>query len=462
MNDPIKCVRKCVSVSDAKPKISSSNDKTRLAYWRRRIFKPLYRQDGQKLHGPNFCVEIQHTEILHNLIGEGGKAKTKTKRVRWSLGPGEREAAAARARAIYLHLIANGWDSTITRFKPESTPEPDPSIGAFIAAASRVADLQPKTLRAYASALRKIASDIAGLSPHYGSGKRRAKWLERVHAQRLSLLSSANVQKWKRDFLSRAGQDPLKQRSRRVSANTYLRLAKSLFSPAIIKQLDLELPDPLPFANVQFEPKQNTKYRSDFDIVTVIAAAREELALAAPELFKIFCLACFAGLRRREIDLLPWSAFRWDQGVLRIETTTHFGAKTEDSLGDIPLDGQVLELFRGYLARTQSAPQFVIESAEPPRPELSYAYYRCEAHFRRLTGWLRAHGVRSRKPLHTLRKEYGSQICSLAGIYAASRALRHANIAVTAAHYTDARAKVTTGLGHLLSSPKIVEFEEVA
>jgi len=28
-----------------------------------------------------------------------------------------------------------------------------------------------------------------------------------------------------------------------------------------------------------------------------------------------------AGLRRNEIDKLPWSAFRWDEGVIRIERT---------------------------------------------------------------------------------------------------------------------------------------------
>ena len=73
----------------------------------------------------------------------------------------------------------------------------------------------------------------------------------------------------------------------------------------------------------------------------MVAAAREELAEPEPEVFKIFCLTTFAGLRRREIDLLPWSAFRWEQGVLRIQATEHFAAKSEDSQADAPLDGQV-------------------------------------------------------------------------------------------------------------------------
>jgi hypothetical protein len=53
--------------------------------------------------------------------------------------------------------------------------------------------------------------------------------------------------------------------------------------------------------------------------------------------------------------------------------------------------------------------------------------------------------------LHTLRKEYGSQVCAQFGIHAASRALRHADIGVTAQFYTDSRARISSGLGHLLA-----------
>jgi hypothetical protein len=30
------------------------------------------------------------------------------------------------------------------------------------------------------------------------------------------------------------------------------------------------------------------------------------------------------GLRRHEINLLPWAAFRWDEEVIRIQATEHF------------------------------------------------------------------------------------------------------------------------------------------
>lgn len=63
----------------------------------------------------------------------------------------------------------------------------------------------------------------------------------------------------------------------------------------------------------------------------------------------------------------------------------------------------------------------MIESPFEPRPNARYSHYRCEAVFKRLGDWLHAHGVRSRKPLHELRKEFGSRICSQAGIYTASQ-----------------------------------------
>jgi len=54
---------------------------------------------------------------------------------------------------------------------------------------------------------------------------------------------------------------------------------------------------------------------------------------------------------------------------------------------------------------------------------------------------------------------YGSQVCDRHGIYAASRAPRHASVAVTAAHYLDKKSRVTSGLGAAFSD-RIVEFKQ--
>ena len=156
------------------------------------------------------------------------------------------------------------------------------------------------------------------------------------------------------------------------------------------------------------------------------------------------------GLRRKEIDLLEWDSFLWDIGVVRVQLTQHFEAKTEDSLGDVAVDSELLELFRG--CRAQATGAFVIESNNQPKSGISYLHYRCQEVFDQLITWLRQNGVKGNKPLHTLRKEFGSQVCALHGVHAASRQLRHADIAITNMFYTDARKRALTGLGHLLKS----------
>jgi integrase len=81
---------------------------------------------------------------------------------------------------------------------------------------------------------------------------------------------------------------------------------------------------------------------------------------------------------------------------------------------------------------------------------VDYNHYRCQRDFEALTKWLRKHGVTGNRPLHTLRKEFGSQLCAKHGIYAASHALRHADIAITSQHYLDSRKRATVGLGQFL------------
>ena len=191
----------------------------------------------------------------------------------------------------------------------------------------------------------------------------------------------------------------------------------------------------------------------------MLEAAREELAAAHPEQFKIFLLGAMAGLRRNEIDELPWTAFRWEEGLIRIEATQFFRPKSRDSEGDVHVDSELLEIFRGYHARRKG--EFVIESDYPPRPSALYDHYRCEREIKILTNWLRSKGVVSKTPLHSLRKEYGSQINARYGLTAAQEQLRHANIGVTAAHYVENKHRSVLGFGHLLKSGRtIIPIEE--
>jgi hypothetical protein len=129
--------------------------------------------------------------------------------------------------------------------------------------------------------------------------------------------------------------------------------------------------------------------------------------LPAQEL-KIFLLASMAGLRRNENDKLEWSAFRWEQSLLRIENSMHFQTKNERSRRDVDLDPELSALFHELC--TNRAGPFVIESPIRPRRSATYRHYRCNKIFNSLFTWRRSKGVSSLNPLHALRKEFGSRI----------------------------------------------------
>jgi hypothetical protein len=366
------------------------------------------------------------------------------------LGTANKKEAAALALKLYLDVRANGWDAVMDRRRGNSTEKKvNVTIGEYIEAVTAKSLIHPKTIQSYAKALRKIAGDIAGEAKR---GKREAI--------KLRTLTRERIEAWRIEFIRRKSTDPLKEKSARISANAFLGRARALFSQQTVAHVRdiVELPEPVPFKGVKVEYVRVPRYRSSFDMATLLESARDELAAAKPEQYKIFLLGAMAGLRRNEIDKLPWTAFRWDEGLIRIEATQFFRPKSRDSEGDVLVDPELIEIFRGYHARRKS--EFVIDSDYPPNPAALYDHYRCEREIKSLTNWLRSKGVISKTPLHTLRKEFGSQINARYGLTAAQEQLRHANVGVTAAHYVENKHRSVLGFGHLLKGDRrIVSFD---
>jgi hypothetical protein len=88
------------------------------------------------------------------------------------------------------------------------------------------------------------------------------------------------------------------------------------------------------------------KYRSTIEIEALIKAANKELRATVPEGYKVFLLAVAVGLRRKAIDLLKWSSFRWEENAIRIQPTRYFHPKSKDSIADLPVDAEVMDIFR--------------------------------------------------------------------------------------------------------------------
>jgi integrase len=420
--------------------MSKRRVKSDMRYWQQAIFQPSYTWKGTKRWVGHWAVKVQH----------GRRRETIP------LGTANKAAAAAKAKEFYLCLQSKGWYEALLRFKPKSrwSVGAITTVGDFLAAAESVWSGRTKTFADYARAFREIVSDSFGIDGgtskyDYRSGGRDT-WVKRVERIKLRELTPDKVQKWKVDFLKRAGNNPVKKRGAQVSVNSLLRRSKSLFAPALLKFIRVEIPCS-PFEGVEFEPRHSMRYQGSFDAESLIRAAQQELP---EEQFKIFLLAIMAGLRRNEIDKLEWSAFDFAKGVISVRATSHFAPKSEDSSGSVEIDNEVMDLFRGFYARAFG--NFVIESKVPARLQGSYTHYRCDRDFALLAKWLRSHGVDAKRPLHTLRKEYGSQVCAKHGIYAASLALRHADIAITSQHYLDKRQRATAGLGAFLVQPSNV------
>lgn len=429
-------------------RLRKPSPKTHASYWLSKVSKPT----GSQL----YAVQLYR----------GGQ------RHRFPLETADKTQAAERARERYLSLVAVGWKGTLEKFKPETVKElKAATIGEWIETVKATTEMRPITFATYAGSLRKIAADIADIgdqpaldengnqkkdrrgritymSRRHGEGHQA--WIAKVHALPLSLLSAASVQRWKLQYLTKAGDAPDARKRAENSAAKLIRCARSLFTAKARKYAaaELILPDPLPFAGVELPKKGSTAYASKIDAAKLIEAARQELT---GEPFKIFTLGLLVGLRKKEIDLLTWAQVDFEKAVIRIERTEFFSPKSEDSIGEVDLDPELVAMLRGWKA-SASGP-FVIESSRQPRHESSIVYYRCEPHFNTLYAWLRGQGITARKPLHELRKELGAILASTAGIFAAQSVLRHAQISTTADFYADKKRRITAGLGSLLTAP---------
>jgi integrase len=399
------------------------------------------------------------------------KIQVNGRRVSFPLRTTNKTAAAAKAAKIYGDVASFGWDAALAKHKPEMVKAlKTATIGEWLHAVKATMEMRPITFASYAGSLRKIAADIQAIgdqpaidengnpkrdkrgritymSRRHGEGNQA--WIAKVHALPLSSLSAASVQRWKLEYLAKAGESPEARKRAENSAAKLIRCARSLFSSKARKfaAAELLLPDPIPFAGIELPKKGNSTYASRIDAAKLIETARQELN---GEPFKIFILGLLVGLRKKEIDLLTWAQVDFEKAVIRIERTEFFSPKSEDSIGEVDLDPELVAMLRGWKASASGS--FVVESKRLPRHESSIVYYRCEPHFKTLYAWLRVQGITARKPLHELRKELGAILASTAGIFAAQSVLRHAQISTTAAYYTDKKRRISAGLGSLLTA----------
>jgi integrase len=399
-------------------------------YWRFKVYFPKFSTAGGTLN------TAKHYAIRLSWQG---------KRINWTLGTGNREVAAQKAKDVYMSLLREGYEETLKAYRPSTSADTPVTLGHFLERLEHTNEFTPKTFKQYRTALRRIVADVLGIEhtkSRFSRYSDHEAWTGRIDSTPLALLTEEKMQEWKVGALKR-GLSP-------NTVNTTLGGAKALFSPDRVKFLGFSVTSP--FAGVKMAKRPSPRYHSKINLEDLTRKALSELP---PEPLKFFLLAGLAGLRRGEIDGLEWSSFNWDKAIITIGKTRWFQPKSENSVRSVELDNEVSALFRGFHAKAEGS--FVVESKRNPRQNAPAGWYRCGETIKELSAWLKEKGLKT-KPLHTLRKEFGSVVCDRHGIYAASLSLGHANIGITARYYLDKKGRATVGLGHLLASDKVIQI----
>ena len=406
-------------------------------YWKERLYQKTFTRDGTRQVVSEWSVRLQH-------LG---------RREAFALASANAGAAAFKAREIATFLEANGWDATLTKFKPAMNERPEIcTVGEFLADVSARSHLKPVTIRRYAVKLRKIVSDVAKLEAGLKGKAKRAKydyvkgghkaWLAKVDSQRLDVLTPDTVTAWRNGYVAKAGSDPMKRKWAERSAASCMRCARSLFTADVLPVLKVKLP-PNPFAGVKLKDPGAQRYHSEVSAEWLLMCAENELRSAHPQQYLALSLCLWAGLRRKEADLLTWEQVDFGQGQVHIRRTPHFEPKTEESQRVIDLSSEAVDVLRPFKKGSKS--EFVLRGAQP-NPASTYDYYRCDCTWRDLHAWLRRKGVRQKKAIHALRKESGSLIASNFGIEAARQHLGHRDIRTTSSHYVEKKKRIEVRL----------------
>jgi integrase len=408
-------------------------------YWRKKLEKRTYKTaQGDMAECTEYCVRLQYNGERH----------------RFNTHQTNKEQAIDVVIRFYAKLQSCGsWNEAVENIFPRKERKSGITAGDFIEAILQYSTKKEGTLQIYFKKFRTLVSEIFGIGKDrlasYANGAAYKAWLTKVNAVKLADLSSDKIQAWKKKRLLACGNDPKKEACTRNTINTILRNAKALFAPSIRSILPLELPTTTPFDGIEFERTDIVPYSSKIHALkTFLDTAYSELwenytpidvamgiVRVKSEAYKVILLSLLAGLRRGEMDTLTWDQVDFVANVIRIRTTAHTATKTFGSERDIHMNEFLVKQL-GMMRSQNTAVEFVINNDVMPNIKLTTQHhYRCRRIFLFASNWLRRNGINDHKPIHALRKEYGSEIYKLFGSFAAQNQLGHKSVATTSKYY---------------------------
>lgn len=170
-------------------------------------------------------------------------------------------------------------------------------------------------------------------------------------------------------------------------------------------------------------------------------------------------LALGAGFRKNEIDKarVEWVHMMKDHAVLSIRTEEDFVPKSGANR-NVPISKELAEeilAIRATMNPSEFDPYILAGGGRSAT--------RKDKTYRRVAEWLRTKGIKSANPMHSLRKEFGSNVFTHHGVGVASVLLGHADIKLTMDTYAGLTVAPVIDMGGLiLGKPQADSVEAFA
>ncbi len=304
------------------------------------------------------------------------------KRTCRSLGTADYRLAQQRAKEMVRTVKTNGWESA-TGIRGDATGIKIEDFLTRFKETATTRKLRPQSIVAIDVVLRRIAKEVG--------------------ANQLRQLTRDKIQVWI-EAATRQGLKP-------VTIRGMMKIAACPFSKGSLMAMAMQdIPNPfrgLVWPRVDAEPFRAPDRKWILDLMNTGCRELSGDARLA------FVLALGAGLRWGEITTLTWGNVT-GQGV-RILAGLAKGRRERI----VPLGEKLRKLLD---SERRGATERVITQDSG----------KLNAH---LCVWLRQHDVEDARPLHYLRKCFGSMAAADHGIFIASKLLGHSTIALTAATY---------------------------
>jgi integrase len=301
------------------------------------------------------------------------------KRTCRSLGTPDFRLAQQRAKALVQKVRGHGWQA-VTKLRGDQDSILIEDLITRFKASAPGRGLRPKSIEDFVSALKQVAAG--------------------VNAKRVADLKPERVQTFLADMDTRP-----------ATVVSLIRNARAVFAPKSLRAMDLAgLPNPLAGLIL---PKQ--------DVESFNAPSREWIqnlmTLGTAELNGParlgFALALGCGLRWGEIASLTWECVLDDR--VRVLAGLAKGRRQRD----IPF-GPIVKV--------------ILDAARQPS---GLVVPTPTAVHQELTAWLRTKGIKDQKPLHYLRKLFGSLAVADHGLFIGSKLLGHRQVELTARVYAN-------------------------